>query len=329
MNLRNLCLFMCVLGLFAVVSGNGGCGGGGGGGDTPVVTPPSPPPSPPQKPEPQGNWQDEGNYDMGWYSDKPYEISTAAELAGLAKLVNDGNTFEGETISLVGDIDLGDHYWTPICNHRFTVSFLGTFDGRGNTISNMTIQIKEINGYVEIGLFGKNDKTVANVHLTDVSISGANNELVYAGGLVGWNRGTVTGCTVTDSYISGSGYGCVVGGLVGANGLQWTEDRDGVITDCRVNNTTISSSIAVFSAHASAGALVGYVIGGGTIINCAASDSKVMATAPYDDGINLGSFIGWVTPTGGNISGNTTTITELPAIGRDDRLDPSGPSDDI
>jgi hypothetical protein len=313
---------MCVLGLFAVVSGNGGCGGGGG--DTPVATPPPPPP----RPEPQGNWQDEGNYNTGWYSDKPYEISTAAELAGLAKLVNDGNTFEGETISLVKDIDLGDHYWTPICNHRLAISFRGTFDGRRNTISNMTIRIKETQDMVEIGLFGNNDGTVANVHMTDVSISGADDGLVYAGGLVGWNRNTVTGCTVTDSYVSGSGYGCAAGGLVGSNGLQGTEDRNGVITDCRVSNTTISASEVVSNVGAAAGVLVGYIGGGGTVINSVTSDSKVTATAPNNNS-DLGSFIGRVRADSGSISGNTTTITELPAIGWDGRLDPPGPSDDI
>jgi hypothetical protein len=59
-----------------------------------------------------------------------YEISTAKELAGLAKLVNDGNTFEGETISVTGNTDLGAHYWTPISNHLFAYLFRGIFDGR-------------------------------------------------------------------------------------------------------------------------------------------------------------------------------------------------------
>jgi hypothetical protein len=315
---------MCVLGLFAVVSGNGGCGGGGGGGDTPVVEPP------PSRPEPQGSWQDEGNYDVDWYSDKPYEISTAAELAGLAKLVNDGNTFEGETISLTGDIDLGDHYWTPICNHRFTVSFRGTFDGRGNTISNMTILIKEINGHTEIGLVGVNEGTVANVRLTNAAISGANNDLVYAGGLVGWNRGTVIDCTVTNSYVSGSssGYGCVVGGLAGTNGLQHTEDKGGVITGCEVSNSIVEAFDTVSgNGGANAGVLAGQNTGRGAVINCVTDNSKVTATA-LNNNIGLGGFIGAVAGNS-DITGNTTTITELPAIGSDERLDPPAPSNNI
>jgi hypothetical protein len=315
MNLRNLCLFMCMLGLFAVAGSNGGCGGGGdGGGDTPVV-------------EPQGNWQDEGNYDTGWYSDKPYEISTAAELGGLAKLVNAGNTFEGETISLMRDIDLGDHYWTPICNHRFTVSFRGTFDGRGNTISNMTILIKETHGTAEIGLAGTNDGTVANVRMTDISISGANDGLVWAGGLVGWNRGTVIDCTVGDSYISASGYLCSAGGLVGANGGESTGEMPGTITGCKVSNTTISASDPVSNTGADAGGLIGQIRpGGGMITDYVVSGGKVTVTS-VNGRANSGGFAGRVVK--GSLSGNTTTITELPAIGSDERLSPSGPSNDI
>jgi hypothetical protein len=315
--MKKLCVFVLLFGIFAMMSG--GCGGGGDG-DTPVVEPP------PSRPEPQGNWQDEGNYDTGWYSDKPYEISTAAELAGLAKLVNDGNTFEGETISLTENIDLGAHYWTPICNHRFAVSFRGTFDGRGNTISNMTIQIKKMNGYAEIGLVGVNDGIVANIRLTDVSISGANDGLVFAGGLVGWNRGTVTGCAVTDSYISGSGYECSAGGLVGMNGLQYTEDKGGVITGCGVSNSTVAASNAAPNVGANAGVLAGQVTGG-AVINCVTGNSKVTATS-RNNNIGLGSFIGCV-GSNSDITGNTATITELPAIGSDGRLDPPGPSDDI
>lgn len=48
---------------------------------------------------PIGNWQDAGNYSIAWYGDgtaSTYTINTAADLAGLAKLVNTGNTFNGK-----------------------------------------------------------------------------------------------------------------------------------------------------------------------------------------------------------------------------------------
>ena len=52
----------------------------------------------------QGNWIDDAN--ISWYdeNENTFEISTAEELAGLAKLVNEGNNFSEKTIVLVNDI---------------------------------------------------------------------------------------------------------------------------------------------------------------------------------------------------------------------------------
>ena len=54
--------------------------------------------------------------DTTWYTEgeTAYTISTAAELAGLAKLVNSGTNFEKATVMLDGDIDLEGRPWTPI-----------------------------------------------------------------------------------------------------------------------------------------------------------------------------------------------------------------------
>lgn len=50
-----------------------------------------------------------GGIDTSWYQkDKTYFKISAPELAGLAKLVNNGNTFAGKTVQLVSDITLND-----------------------------------------------------------------------------------------------------------------------------------------------------------------------------------------------------------------------------
>ena len=77
-------------------------------------------------------------------ADKPYKISTAAELAWFRDQVNSGNNRVSAT--LTEDIDLaefchaadGTTYtdelsWTPI------TWFQGTYDGNGKTISNLYI----------------------------------------------------------------------------------------------------------------------------------------------------------------------------------------------
>ncbi|MDR0764177.1 MAG: hypothetical protein LBE65_01110, partial [Synergistaceae bacterium] len=190
---------MLVLGMFIAMSCGGGC-------DAPIVDDTSeeepPPPGPEPDHLPEGNWTDTGNYDTTWYLDGKYEITNAKELAGLTKLVNDGtDNFTDKTIRIVNDIDLGAHYWIPI---GFTnpVRFSGTFNGHGFEIRNMIVKMEQSDNFLYPGLFGHNSGTIKDVHLTDVSVSGNNTGTSggsWAGGFVGWNVGTITGCTVSGS----------------------------------------------------------------------------------------------------------------------------------
>ena len=60
------------------------------------------------------NWIDSA--DVSWYDEGQTEftISTEQQLAGLAKLVNDGNTFQDKTVRLDTDLSLVERDWTPI-----------------------------------------------------------------------------------------------------------------------------------------------------------------------------------------------------------------------
>ena len=99
-----------------------------------------------------------GNVSADWYFENPsattYTLNSAAQLAGLAALVNGqtattysvrsanvDNTFAGKTIVLEGNVDLNGLNWEPIGNPMSDgyVGFEGTFDGNGYTISNLTI----------------------------------------------------------------------------------------------------------------------------------------------------------------------------------------------
>ena len=65
--------------------------------------------------------------DTTWYSaNKNATITTKEQLAGLAKLVNDG-TFKAETVALGADIDLSGYVWIPIGTKKSP--FKGTFKG--------------------------------------------------------------------------------------------------------------------------------------------------------------------------------------------------------
>lgn len=70
-------------------------------------------------------------------------INSAAELAGLAQQVNNGNTYSNYTITLGVDINLQYNLWTPIGN--YSNQFKGIFDGGGYTISGLTVNITDGN----------------------------------------------------------------------------------------------------------------------------------------------------------------------------------------
>ncbi|MCL2651367.1 MAG: T9SS type A sorting domain-containing protein [Candidatus Azobacteroides sp.] len=204
----------------------------------------------------------------------PYVIKTADQLAGLADLVNRGQTFSEKYIELGGNIDLGLYDWEPIGNSKpLGHCFSGTFDGKGFIISNLTVEPDYPSDGV--GLFGYifrtkiNDAKISNVHLEKLNI------LVIApsriGGLVGISEGsTITDCSVTGA-ISGFSY---IGGLVGqATGTDLVkcysfctinsdvnyENIGGLVGSLELESTLSSCySMGVVAAQRIIGGLVGF-----------------------------------------------------------------------
>ena len=119
----------------------------------------------------------------------PYKISTAAELAFLAKSVNDGESYQGKYLLLNNNIDLNGLEWTPIGNG--INSFMGIFDGKGLTVKNLKITQgvrydyeyttgKEIS-YSDAGLFATvQDVSIQNLIIDGATINIYNDKFVYA-----------------------------------------------------------------------------------------------------------------------------------------------------
>ena len=95
--------------------------------------------------------------------------------------------------------------WDPIGDR-----FEATFDGNGNTISNLHINRMDTHN---VGLFSFIYGMIRNIGLVDVDVSGKN-----GGGLAGSNLGTIS-----RSYATGSVTGSETdtGGLVGLNGSEF------------------------------------------------------------------------------------------------------------
>lgn len=170
-----------------------------------------------------------------WYTKdkdvKKFTISSAADLLGLAQLVNgeaketaeDGTTknigainFSDCEIVLANDIDLSsvcypanengtaEVSWTPIGDA--THAFAGMFDGNGHTIEGLHINETEswkANTVLYKGLFGNNSGTIKNIIVTG-NVTITNNEkgpssstalaIKGTGGIVGSSSGVIQSC---------------------------------------------------------------------------------------------------------------------------------------
>ncbi len=197
--------------------------------------------------------------DTSWYNgtDSEFTLTTAEQLAGLAKLVNEGNTFSGKTIKLGADIDLKNIEWTPI--GMADKAFNGTFDGQEHTVSNLVINSTGNNvGFIGNAYGCKEIKnlTIHNANVTGTSyvgvvvgnllgkasnchVSGAINLKAtnrYVGCIAGWGYMKVDNCSAIASPETGSVKGIYAGGIVG-----FLAEGDNRIENCVVENIHIDS----------------------------------------------------------------------------------------
>ena len=119
---------------------------------------------------------------------------------GLRNMVK--NAENGDTFLLMADIDLGGREWEPF-------AFKGTFDGKGHTISNMTMNKSlSVRGSYDMGFFAQIDlykvgdtemrSQIQNLHLKDAVLTVDREDVAFVGLLVGSNRGgIIKNCTTT------------------------------------------------------------------------------------------------------------------------------------
>lgn len=159
------------------------------------------------------------------------------------------------------------------------IQFVGTFDGNGHKISNLTI-LASIHKHIGLfGLVGPSGQ-IRNLSLTDLSVNGDG----YIGGLVGLNTGSLINCHAT-GVINGIGQGSFVGGLVALN--------VGPLINC-------NATIKVHGAGIRVGGLVGQ--------NSSATLSKCYATGSVS-GTRQDSYVG------GLVGSNSGTIASCYATG--------------
>ncbi len=215
---------------------------------------------------------------------KPFLISTAAELAWFRDHVNENYDNVKSSAKLTADIDLSDFChaaddskieksWVPIGNSNN--KYQGTFDGNNKTITNLYINASQLN----VGLFGCTyEGTIKNLTFEYANVTNTNN---YVGVLVGkafWgstlqnikisNTCQIKGGQYTGGiagYLDGNAYNCVncatVQGIQYIGGLCGYSRTGNSMTACANYGNVTASSLGV-------GGLVGY-FDSGTIQDCA------------------------------------------------------------
>ena len=216
-----------------------------------------------------------GQPDTNWYdaSETEFVISTADELAGLAVLVNGGESFDGKTVSLTNDIDLSIYSnWTPIGNRD--TPFWGQFNGNSHRISNLTIIQPDGSNLGLFGLILGSSARVSDVNIFNATVMGSS----YVGivsGEISWNS-QISNCSVSGIVDGYGGCGGIAGYAHGSSNISSCSVMANVsgysgiggIVGEMYDNGTISSSIVIgnISGSSCIGGIAGSIYG--TISNC-------------------------------------------------------------
>ncbi|MBR5003097.1 MAG: hypothetical protein IKY13_06265, partial [Bacteroidaceae bacterium] len=241
-----------------------------------------------------------------------YTVSTGAELAWLAELVNGtttraaGNSLEGVTIELTQDVDLGGNEWTPIGVGENT-PFKGEFDGKGFTINNLNIvETEAIEGKAYIGFFGyAKDATIKNVTFTNVNLNIACLDIDHSQGHIGAVAGSLEGTSrIEDVTVNGN---IKVEATVTANGAS----RVAVVAGGNSYGNVTMKNVHVrandgsyLKANNNVGALAGQLQGKSVFEDCS-SNVPVTGTKFFAGGI-IGLAAGDQTFTNCHTTGDVT-----------------------
>ena len=213
--------------------------------------------------------------------DKPYEISTAAELAWFRDYVNNESQYVSAT--LTEDIDLSkfchaadaatnteELSWDPIGNGRM---YCGTFDGNGKTIRNLYINTT----YIFRGFFGyANGGSIKNITFDNAKVKNTNKfgTGILTGGFEKCtieNIKTLANCSVEGTENTGGIAGAGAGNISNCENramVNGTNNVGGIVGSSNDNTISSCANYGAVTGTEYAGGIVGY-FGSGIMQNSA------------------------------------------------------------
>ena len=243
--------------------------------------------------------------------------------------INASNAALGGTYALATSLDATGVSWTPIGTNgagavsNSSAGFTGTFEGLGNTISNLTISLSGVNN---VGLFGytSGSGSLRNIGLVNAAVTGGQNIGALAGQanaaivnayVSGAVTGTATGTTTLGGLIGQMGGGGISGSFAAVT-VSSTGDKAGGLAG-ELSAGTISNSYATGSVSFASGnpagtlgGLVGALSGSGSIANSHATGAVTANTNPS------GGLVGNLSTTGSITNSYATgTVTGTAFVG--------------
>ncbi|MCR5071050.1 MAG: carboxypeptidase regulatory-like domain-containing protein [Bacteroidales bacterium] len=246
----------------------------------------------------------------GTYSD-PILINTAAQLAFLAKKVNDGSTYSGVYFKLTSALSLSGKQWTPI-GKSSDRPFKGVFDGDNH-------QIADFSGYT--GLFWNNGGTILNVRISGVVNAGGNSNI---GGIAGSNSssGKILNCESSLGITStGSSIGGICGGSAGfidgcvnkgeINGKSNVGGIAGYVSSSSDTATDIMVNRCYNTGMIKGNSQVGGVFGCIVLVDCNNSVYDCQNSGSVSGSSQIGGIVGYVSVTNNQTSFHSSSSTQL------------------
>jgi len=272
----------------------------------------------------------DGTVDYSWFDasdvQSAYTIDSAAELAGLAYLVNNKIGFYEEnyasqtnnvTITLATDIDLGGKAWTPI--GKADARFTGIFDGGGCVVSNLNAEAADAGLFGAAGCGwgdGSATATIKNLTVENAKVSGTSTAAAIVGNAyvhVTLDKLAAIGdLTITSDWCAGGitayGYTDITNSKVEANAGSTIDAYEHAGGICGLlgegSSSTISacatSGVEVTAETYGAGGICGFSFADSTVTECEVADVVVDSLAGADK-------VGYVS--GGVLGANSTANT--------------------
>lgn len=222
-------------------------------------------------------WKDMPNREDGQWligDETKKKIYTIEDLVELSNRTNNGESFEGETIELMSDLDFND----VTCYENADRTDFGDINGN-ETIETLKTELTTEQGFMPIGrtsalalkaTFDGKNHTIKNLHIDRTTSYSA---------LIG-NSYTIQNLTVKDGYVSG---GWNTAGIVGAL-------RSGKIEKCHNNNTTVILREGDFCY---VGGIVGVCYSGTDEIVSCTNTGDISAYSTYGNGLNYLRWHSW------------------------------------